>query len=233
MGPQGPPVELPPAVIPNSVLQRVGSNPIFMAPLTLDQILPAFVVSLSGGGSLELGQTVTNPYFTATYSREPAVATLSIDNGYGLDVSGTPTSFTAFTVLQKSELGSSNAVILTANETGGPSKTSTAYFGWYPKVFVGVGSAGSFNESFIHGLTGALASSRGRTFTVTPGVGQKIYYAYPVAFGLATFYVGGFEGGFIEPPTVTSVTNPFGVVLDYYVYESSQDNLGQTTVLVS
>jgi hypothetical protein len=101
------------------------------------------------------------------------------------------------------------------------------------KVFYGIGSAGGNTEAFIEGLaTNVLATSRARTFTVTAGPGQKIYYAHRAAFGVATFFVGGFEGGFSAPTTIF-VTNPYGFAENYFLYESENANLGNTTVQVT
>lgn len=74
-----------------------------------------------------------------------------------------------------------------------------------------------------------LVNSVGKTFTVTAGSGQYIVYAVPVRLGVVTFYVGGFEGGF-NPPETVSVTNGSGFTENYYVYRSANSNLGTTTV---
>jgi len=238
-GPPGPPGRDGEATLPfandaNAVLRRIGSEAPFFAPLTLDQVLAAFAVTLSGGSTLELGQTRTNPSFNATYNRVPELALFSINNGYSLDVTLNPNSFSTVTSMVRYSVGQSYVATLSASEAGGPTKTATTTFLWYPRSFYGIGAAGQSSEAFIEALASSvLTGTRAGSFTVTAGPGEKIYYGYPVIFGLATFTVGGFEGGYMPPTTVLGITNPFGVTLDYYLYESTNANLGLTTTLVS
>jgi len=204
-----------------------------LVSLNLDQVLPVYGCTLMYGGSaiLELGATLSNPSFTASYVRTPAAAVLTMA-AYTLNVIGGPTSFQALTEPVYTAITTLPAV-LTASETGGPSKTAQVDFSWYPMCFYGKGAAGQSSAEFIQALEGSfLANARAKVFTVTPGLTDKIYFAYPVSFGLATFYAGGFEGGFTGPVTTNSVTNSHGVALSYYVYESSLTNLGQTTITV-
>jgi|TARA_R100001530_G_scaffold1410_1_gene2537 hypothetical protein len=77
-----------------------------------------------------------------------------------------------------------------------------------------------------------LSNSRAKTFTVTAGAGEYIVYSYRTALGTATFTVGGFEGGFQAPETV-SRTNDSGFVENFYVYRSTNANLGTVEVVVS
>jgi cytochrome c oxidase assembly protein Cox11 len=74
--------------------------------------------------------------------------------------------------------------------------------------------------------------------TITAGVGQSYYYAYPVSYGLATFVdlSNGFEGGMdgasgdrgetLGPIIVNVMVN--GVSTPFYLYASDQSNLGTT-----
>jgi len=68
-----------------------------------------------------------------------------------------------------------------------------------------------------------------RVFDVTPGVNEYILFASPTRLGLVTFRVNGFAGGF-RPPEVVEVTNAQGYCEDYYVWRSTNLNLGPTTV---
>ena len=77
-----------------------------------------------------------------------------------------------------------------------------------------------------------LVNSIPKTFTVNPGSGQYIVYAYPSRLGTATFSVGGFAGGFLPAVTV-SVTNGSSFVENFSVYRSVNSNLGSTTVVVT
>jgi hypothetical protein len=75
-------------------------------------------------------------------------------------------------------------------------------------------------ESAIEALAGtALATGRSRTITVSPST-EKVYYAYPKAYGTATFTLNGFPAAF-NAPSELSITNVNGVTSTYYVYEST------------
>jgi len=236
---------VPAVPAPNSVLQGVypdGSGDPFFGPLSLDQILPAFTFSFSGGTSVELGSTVSTPAFTASYSSPPALVTLTDSLGTPVkDVSTTPNSFSSDATAAYSVI-TSVTFTLHANVVGGPIKTHDSIFTWLPLLFLGVMTQGaSVTEALIEALAVSYLSSTrvNDGFTVNPGVGQVFIYAYLASFGDATFTVGGFEGGVSKVPNtggglgIRSVTNSYGVTLNYLAYVSDTANLGLTTVKVS
>lgn len=205
--------------------------------INFDQIAPGFSVSMSSVGALnyEVGQTVATPSFTATYNRSPISAVLTDNDGSApKNVTSTPTSFNSNTIFTKSTYGAAVIFTLTANEAGGPSKTSNVTYNWLQKRYYGVSnSAGPYDAAFITGLSNSgLVSVKSGSVNVTAGSGQYIFYCYRAAYGTATFTVGGFEGGFSLVNTV-SVTNAYGFSENYYVYKSDLANLGNTTVVVS
>lgn len=103
------------------------------------------------------------------------------------------------------------------------------------KVHWGVGpaSVSDWDALLLDTLTGhELAKNLKRTFTVTAGASQYIYYAFPAIFGDPKFNVGGFDGGFQLVKTF-SHTNASGGKLNYKVWRSDQPNLGRTTVVVT
>lgn len=201
--------------------------------ITQDMILPSYAVSLTGSQTVEVGATINSPQFSASYTRTPVAASLYDDQGNSaINVLGQPNPLTLPYNYTFNGIGAQVVATLDANEAGGPTRTGTASLTWLPKVFFGVGTAGGNSEAFIEALTSsALASGRARTFAVIAGATDKIYYAFPQSFGSATFFIGGFEGGFL-PPTTINVTNSFGVTLAYDLYESAQAGLGSTTVEV-
>lgn len=204
--------------------------------ITQDMIQAAFapMLSLVGSNPVEVGLSVVSPQFNATYNRVAALATL-IDNDVGTpqDVTGASNPITRVFTYVRNVNNGAVTFTLQANETGGPVKTSSVVLAWQPRVYFGVGVAGGSGEAFIKALaSSALASSRSRSFGVTAGPAEKIYYAYPTAYGLGTFSVGGFVGGFL-PPTTVAVTNVNGVTQNYYLYESTNVGLGATTVAVN
>lgn len=101
-------------------------------------------------------------------------------------------------------------------------------------IYYGVSTVSSgFTESNVESLsTSTVSNTKGRTISVTAGASQYIVYALPVRLGTVTFTVGGFAGGFQAPETV-SITNVNGYTEDYYVYRSTNSNLGATTVVIT
>lgn len=223
--------------IENQVLRFDGSN---YVPdlLTEDMILPGFSITSFGTGQIvEVGQTITTPNFTASYSTTPDITANSVvltdDQGNApKDVSGTPTSFSSNFSYTKNAFNDVVVWTDTAKKSG-ITRTSTTTAYWWQNNYYGKGPAGQTSQAFIQALVGSFLSNvKDTTFSQTTSVGEYIYYCYRSAYGTATFTVGGFSGGFTLIAT-TSVTNAHGFVEDYYVYQSSNDNLGATTVVVS
>ena len=101
-----------------------------------------------------------------------------------------------------------------------------------PKVYYGVSKDPSSLESnAINNMTGALASSKARTFSVNAGEGEYIVYVIPSNFGTPTFNVGGFDGGFKKAKTIEH-TNASGYKQNYDIWQSVNAALGQTNVTV-
>jgi len=191
--------------------------------------------SLTGSTLIEVGDTLTDPSFTATYQGTVDTASVIDDQGgASLDVSATPNAFTYSGVYTKNAYGATVRWTLDADDGLGGSDSATETKVWTQKVYWGVGAAGGGGEAFIKALANsALATSRSRTFTVTAGATDKIYYAYRSGYGDATFAVGGFVGGFFKVSDTISVTNSFGFTENYTLYESDNVDLGTTTVVVS
>lgn len=203
--------------------------------LTQDDILPAFVPHLSGGGTVEVGATVSTPSFTGSYtSGPPTSATFSDTDGNAPFSLSTP--FTAISdpySFTKSANGASVTFTLSATKGAITRNTSVSYQ-WLPRVYWGTDNDGLNSESGIEGLANnALASGRQRTFNVNALSGKHIYYGYPASYGAATFTVGGFEGGFDLVSATISVTNAQGVTQNYRLYKSTNPSLGDTTVVVT
>jgi hypothetical protein len=91
----------------------------------------------------------------------------------------------------------------------------------------------TFLESDIEGAgTSVVSNTKGRTITPTVGVGEYVIYCLPTRLGTVTFSVDGFGGGFQSPETV-SVTNVNGYSENYYVYRSTNSNIGTPTIVVT
>jgi len=93
-------------------------------------------------------------------------------------------------------------------------------------VYFGIGPAASSGEPFITGLANTdYASFRYRTFSLTTGAAEKMYYAFPASY--ADVGTVAFDTAF----TLTSVDLIDGV--SYNLYESDAGNLGLVTVNVT
>jgi hypothetical protein len=194
--------------------------------LTQDQVAPAFTISLAGGGFVEVKHSIVHPAFTATYSTPPtsAVLTDSVPNS-PQNVISTPTSFSSTHTYVGNTFNSSVTFTLTAGN-GIVTKTANTTLTWVQRTYYGVGPAGQNSAAFITSLGGQfLTNSQPTSFNVTAGVNQYIYFA-------PTFSVGGFAGGFNLVSNTIAVTNAFGFTENYQLWQSTNANLGNTTVVV-
>jgi len=91
----------------------------------------------------------------------------------------------------------------------------------------------SYTEADIEALSDQiLSSTKDRTVSITTGLTQYMLVCSPVRFGVQTWTVSGFTGGVLAPETV-SVTNPDNYTEDYYVYRSTNSNLGEISLTIS
>lgn len=96
----------------------------------------------------------------------------------------------------------------------------------------GVSSLEEYDSDFIKTLNKELNESRAKTFTVNCENNQHIFYCIPSILGTPTFTVGGFSGGFYKVDTI-QFTNSYGYVESYDIWKSTNNNLGNTTVVVT
>lgn len=120
---------------------------------------------------------------------------------------------------------------LEANDGKGDFSKSIS-FSFLNGRYWGVSNASVYDSDFIKSLSKELASNKNKTFTVSCGEGQHIFYCVPTNFGSCSFKVGGFEGGFNKVDTI-QFTNASGYTESYDIYKSTNSNLGNTTVVVS
>jgi hypothetical protein len=99
------------------------------------------------------------------------------------------------------------------------------------KKYVGVSNSTTYDDTFITSLSGSFTTSRQGNFTVDCGADENIFFCIPSRFGVPSFSVGGFSGGFVLEATI-EFTNPSGFAEEYNIYKSENKNLGSTTVVV-
>jgi hypothetical protein len=81
------------------------------------------------------------------------------------------------------------------------------------------------DSDFIKALGNSnWATAKTISFNPSCSANQYIWYSYPKRFGVATMWMGGFEGGF-EPFAEVSVTNGAGYTEDYYIVRSTNSGV--------
>jgi len=191
------------------------------------------VNSLSVSPSLvEVSQTVITPSFIASYSVTPTTATLTDNAGSSpKNITSTPTSFTSDGTFTKNSFGGSVIFTDTATYVATAGNRSVT-LSWGQRNYWGVGTAGQTGGAFIISLaTSQVSTSRNASVSVNAGASQKIYYATRTAYGLPVFkdHATGFAVAITKSGDY-SVTNSFGFVESYQLWES--DNVGLGVIIM-
>jgi hypothetical protein len=227
-----PETELPPGTYVGETLVWNGTafSPDFIYQ---DSLYPVFTQSLTSDIVLvEVGSTITNPTFTASYTELPLLAELT-DNMFNtpLNVTTTPTLFNSNNNFTKNNYGDTVIFTLVAVQRNF-TKTATHEIQWGQKVYYGTDIAGQLGESFIKGLNNQLTNTKDITLSFTVNAGNKIYYACRSAYGDMTFSVNNMSGGFTKVQTI-SLTNDFGFTENYDLYESDYAGLGSLVITIN
>lgn len=178
--------------------------------------------------SNEIGATVTASDVAWTLNKEPKTQKIKFGSEAEevLDKALRKKTYTGKTIKTNTN------IVLTVTDERDAVVSRTVTITFQPKVYWGKSNKAQLENADILALEGsALASGRGRTFTVNAGAGEKIAYAFPTSFGTPTFNVGGFDGGFKKMNTL-EFTNASGHTQSYDVWISVNAGLGSTTVTV-
>ena len=228
-GPQGPPGigELPVPADDVSVTND-GYN---TAQEIFDALLyvPIAISSFSPNTSVyEIGVVITALGFTWTYNKSPIVSQ-TLTGPHDAIVLGI--SERAATVNFTPNLGATSNFTLQVND-GVNSVQSVKSVQFINGVYYGDAPAGAVDSAFLLTLNKTLQTGLNKTFSSSAGVDVYAWYAHRKSLGVATFTVGGFEGGF-NAPTTLSFTNASGFTEDYYVYRSTNPEIGPVNIVVS
>lgn len=166
----------------------------------------------------EIGSTI-DATISWEYTKDPTSQSL---NGTDLDV--LVRSYVATNV-------SSNTTFKLIFSDGITENSKSISISFLNSRFFGVSSSKEYNSNLINSLTKTLTGTKNCTFSVTSGDGEYIYYCIPTRFGEPSFYVGGFEGGFMKVATI-DFTNTSNYTESYDIYRSDYSNLGNITVIV-
>lgn len=217
----------------------VDATHITLRRLTQDDILPGFTItSFAGGSSVEVGATVTNPAFTASYSSTPTSASITNTDAIGSPLTLT-TPFTSGTVTGAFTHTTTTSTTFTLNATQGVTKTTTSAINWQPRTFAGAGTPGATGATatgttaVLVGATGTLASAglnNQTTYAATPSA-QKVYIL--MTGGSHTFKdaATGFSFAF-NTPTSISFVNANGSTVAMFLYESTNTLTGTFSIQV-
>lgn len=92
------------------------------------------------------------------------------------------------------------------------------------------GVSADINQSITSLATTELVTTRGKTITFDCSGGKYFFIAYPTALGKATFNIGGLTVGI--DPTTTTITNEYGLEVEYYVYRSADLQTGSAIKVI-
>lgn len=184
-----------------------------------DQVNP-FTSTLSISKQIaELGSS-QNLTLNWSYNRDIKAQKINSDN---LDVSVRSKSY--------SNVSSSATYTLTATSTLDLTTSKSVSITFANGIYYGASSSTNYDSGLIKSLTKELSTNKSRTITVNASSGEYIYYCVPTRLGECSFNVNGFGGGFYKVATV-SFTNDFNYTENYFIYKSTNSNLGNTTVVV-
>lgn len=178
----------------------------------------------------EIGSTITEFSVTWTLNKTPKSQKIK----FGSEPEEILTPDARSKNYSGKNVSSNMTIVITATDERDASVSRTLTINFQPKVYWGVAAGKeAYTDEDLLGLSGnALASGKARTFTVNARADQYILYAIPSSFGVPTFKVNGFEGGFVKANTFEH-TNASGYSQNYDVWKSVNQNLGNTQVVVT
>lgn len=169
--------------------------------------------------------------FTASYNNGPPTSSTVTFSGWSDLYMSSP--FTSTTSIQNVNYPAvAGTVVFTLNsKKGSTTDTETITHTFVNRRFWGVTTVTSgFTEANVEALSSELSNSKSKSFSSTASTGEYLIWASPTRLGTVTFEVGGFEGGYQSPETV-SITNSSGYAENYYVYRSVNSNLGTVNIV--
>lgn len=178
-----------------------------------------------GTNVFEIGSKITSFNFSWQLNRKPVSLTLGNKN--------LPLSASGQTPYDGSEITTTTTWTLEAKGEKGEISRSTAGVSFYNGVYYGKAiEPQSYDSSFVQSLTKKLSGQKVESFIETTGANEYMYYCLPTRMGTCIFNVGGFDGGFSLVDTI-EFENKSNYTETYYIYRSSNPNLGTKTVKIS
>ncbi|CAA2141390.1 hypothetical protein [Hyphomicrobium sp. ghe19] len=197
-------------VAASDVAYAISSDPsIANVQEALDKLLyKANVVSLSGGGSYEIGSTVHGVHLAWSFSK--AIVSQALNQGIGaLDLDVREYDW-------DDDITSNLTFTLTASD-GKQNASASTSVQFYRKRYWGVAAAPTLDNAGILALSQEFATSLSKTLAYDATGKKYPYYCYPASFGtLSDVRVGGLAfSDFTQ--SLQSLTNASGHTEDYWV----------------
>jgi hypothetical protein len=201
-------------------------------PYVISTLTPLSITSFTGGQVGEIGQTFSNPRFSATYMGTPTSANITNTDNIGspLNLISPFTSGTILGTFSHSVAYTTTFTLTASNGINTPTATQTMT--WNPRIFAGLGAAGATSIVTSSGTTAILsttdvlpsvglgAETVGQTFGPFSPSAAVIYLL--LTGGSHTFIdaITGFPFAFNAAIPVSFV-NHYGVLVTMYLYQST------------
>lgn len=188
-------------------LEVAGAEPV---------ITPLDITSFTGGSTNEIGSIVSSVNLAWTYNKP--VTSQSINQGIG----SLPIDDRAYAYSTPISANTTFTLSGVADTTSDTANTSVTFIS---RRYWGVTTSGvELLEAEIEAESSELNSSKAKSITFNCTGGRRIFYAYPVSYGLATVRDGN---GFLfndfltgTAPYEVTLINSYGYSQSYYVYHS-------------
>ena len=240
---QNVPIAAGPPTASQVYVGNAGGTLFQLRQLTADDIGAGFsITGFSGGSTVEIGQSVTNPAFTASYSATPSSA--QITNTDSIDSPLTLSSpYTSGTVVGTFSHSSQTSTTFTLTAVGSSTRTATQAISWLPRVWYGsataiAASATTSGSTLVLNTGGTMASAGlyssvvGQSFAYSPSGNSYLTLARPHAGGAHSYKD---QNGFTFPMTTSftqSIVNQYGASVSTDVDQSTNLVAVATTITV-
>lgn len=204
--------------------------------ITISIAVAFTITGFSGGETVELGFSVINPAFTASYSTIPTNANITNTEGIGSPLALT-TPFTSGTVIGTFVHTTVETTTFTLSATQGSTQTATQQISWQPRIFGGIGTPGATSSVTASGTTAVLSTSDalpsaglgaetiGQIIGSYSPSGQAIYLLLTGGSHTFTDNATGFPMAFNAPISVSFV-NANGTTVSMFLYASTNPLTG-------
>lgn len=170
----------------------------------------------------EKGSVISGISFSWSTNKNMLTQTLT---GCNISASDTQASYS-------SNISSNTTFTLTVGD-GTNTTSSSKTISFLSKKYYGASIIPSiYDDMFLLGLTGVLASNKNGTVNITANENEYIFFAIPSSFGIANFKIGGFDTE-LDLVRTFNHTNASGYMCEYNIYKTTQPNLGTVVLVVA